>query len=289
MRSVLPGRIADEHVVQHLLGHRRGCVSTRCSRCRTRPCRPRRRACCARTILSSLPSRVFDDVQCDMGIGRLHVVAEFDVVELGAADHPLLLGDRQRFPTRHVVQVLLHVHIAAAGEIGVLVADLGGADGKRSVRVLGAVDEAEQVAIVEEPEAVHLVDDGDRTGHRLDHLAGQLEAHVEHLGADVEQQIAGGCRGLVAPAVQGDEGMQLGRALARRTTGPTRAEPIEVTIDRRLAGSRNPIARTRPARSGSASWTVASPPGSIVATRKMAAGVNGASTGCGSGVGTVRP
>ena len=66
-----------------------------------------------------------------------------------------------------------------------------------------------------------------------------------------------------------------------------RSEPIEVTTDSRLVGSRNPIARTNPEISGRASCTAASPPSSIVATRKMAAGVNGARTGCGSTAGTV--
>jgi len=67
------------------------------------------------------------------------------------------------------------------------------------------------------------------------------------------------------------------------------ADPIDVTTDNFLSGSRKPTARTNPAMSGSASWTAASPPSSMVSTRKMAAGVNGAVTGCGSGAGTVRP
>lgn len=63
------------------------------------------------------------------------------------------------------------------------------------------------------------------------------------------------------------------------------SDPIDVTTDRRLSESRKPTARTRPDNSGSASCTVASPPSSMVATRKMAAGVNGARTGWGSGGG----
>ena len=144
-----------------------------------------------------------------MGIGRLDIVGELDVVEFGAADHPLLLGDRQRLPRRHVVDVLLHVHIAAAGEIGILVADFGGADRGWAVGVLGAVDETQQVAVVEELEAVHLVDDGDRPGHRLGHLAGQLEADVEHFGTDVEEQITRSRRGVMPRAVQLDERVQI--------------------------------------------------------------------------------
>ena len=89
------------------------------------------------------------------------VVVHLDVLEFGPPDHQLLLDDRQRVPPGHVVQVLLHVHVAAAREIGVLVADLGGGDREGAVRVFGAVDEPEQVAVVEEPEAVGLVDHGD--------------------------------------------------------------------------------------------------------------------------------
>ncbi len=65
------------------------------------------------------------------------------------------------------------------------------------------------------------------------------------------------------------------------------SDPIEVTTERCLSESRNPIARTNPEMSGKASCTAASPPSSMVITRKMAAGVNGAVTGCGSGAGTV--
>ncbi len=154
--------------------------------------------------------RILDDVQCHMGIAGLDVIVEFDVVELGAADDAFLLGDRQRLPRPHVVDVLLHVHITAAGEVRILIADLAGGQGDLAVRVLGAVDEAEQIAVVEELEAVHLVDDRDGTGHRLGDPAGQLETDVENLGADVEEQIPRGGRGVVAGAAQLDEGMQLG-------------------------------------------------------------------------------
>ena len=107
------------------------------------------------------------------------------------------------------MDVLLHVDVAAAGEIRFLVTDLGGAVGQRTVRVLGAVDESEQVAVVEELEAVHLVDDGDRPAHRLDHPAGELEADVENLGPDVEQQVTRCGGGVVAGAAQLDERVQI--------------------------------------------------------------------------------
>ncbi len=63
-------------------------------------------------------------------------------------------------------------------------------------------------------------------------------------------------------------------------------EPIEVITDRFLAGSRNPVDRTNPEIPASASCTTSSPPASMVTTKKIAAGVSGASTGCGCGMGT---
>ena len=71
----------------------------------------------------------------------------------------LLLLDGERVPGGQVVQVLLHDDVAAAGERRVLVADHDGRAAAAALRVLGAVDEPEQVALVERLEAVHLVDD----------------------------------------------------------------------------------------------------------------------------------
>ena len=54
-------------------------------------------------------------------------------------------SDRQRLARRQVVHVLLHVDVARAGEIGILVADRGRADRDQPVRVLGSVHEAHQI------------------------------------------------------------------------------------------------------------------------------------------------
>ena len=140
-------------------------------------------------------------------LGGLSSSSSLDVLELGAPDHQFLFGHRQRLPRRHVVHVLLHVHIAAAREVGILVADLAGADSQWAVGVFGAVDEAEQVAVLEEAKAMCFVDDGDRI-ERLDDSPRKLETHVHRLCADVEQQIARRRRGVVAPSVELDERMQ---------------------------------------------------------------------------------
>ena len=58
---------------------------------------------------------------------------------------------------------------------------------------------------------MHLIDNGDRAGHRLEQSTGQLEADIERLGADVEQQITRSGRGVVAGTAQFRERVQFGR------------------------------------------------------------------------------
>ncbi len=89
----------------------------------------------------------------------LLVVVDLDVGELGAPDRALLLLDGERVPCGQVVQVLLHDHVGAAREPGVLVADGHGLERACALRVLGTVDEAQQVTLVERLEAVDLVND----------------------------------------------------------------------------------------------------------------------------------
>src|SRR3954452_16159521 len=98
-----------------------------------------------RRICRSCPFSSLDDVQREVRVRRLLVAGDLDVLELGPADHALLLLDGQRVPAVHVVQVLLRGHVAAAGEPGILVADEHRLAGRGAVGVLGAVDEAEQV------------------------------------------------------------------------------------------------------------------------------------------------
>ncbi|GAA2769800.1 hypothetical protein GCM10019017_08240 [Streptomyces showdoensis] len=130
---------------------------------------------------------VGDGVERDVGVGRLHVVGELDVVRLVAADHAFLLVDGEPLPGRHVVQVLLHDHVAAAPESGVLVADEDGPGRDPALGVLAAVDESQQVTLVEVAEAVHLVDDGHGTREAPRDQPGQLEAEVHALGAYVRR------------------------------------------------------------------------------------------------------
>lgn len=208
----MPGLVgAQEHVPQHLLGDgdvggvadevgAEGVLAERAEGHVEPPDLPLR------------PVRLGDGVERDVRVGGLHVVGQLDVLQLGTADHPLLLLDRQRVPGGEVVQVLLHDDVAAALELRVLVADHHRGERGVALRVLGAVDEAHQVALVEVLEAVHLVGDGHGAPQPVHQPGGQLEAEVGPAGADVEQHVARGGRGGVARPAQLLEGVEPGRA-----------------------------------------------------------------------------
>ena len=130
------------------------------------------------------------------------------------------------FHVAEVVQVLLHDHVAAAGEVGILVADGRRLVGRRPGRILGAVDEAEQVALVEVLEAVGLVDDVGPAGQPVHQLRGQLEAQIHPSGPEVEQQVARRGDGGVPGADDLPERVQLGRPRAAEQPVPqSRTDP----------------------------------------------------------------
>ena len=76
-------------------------------------------------------------------------------------------------------------------------------------RVLGAVDETGQVAIVEVAEAVRFVDGSDTVGQSGGDLRRELVAQVHPLGADVKEQVARRRRRETVAAVQLTEGVQV--------------------------------------------------------------------------------
>ena len=59
------------------------------------------------------------------------------------------------------------------------------------------VDEAEQVAVVEEREAVHLVHDARVPAQPIDDDVRELEAHVDAARPQVQEEVAGGRDGRV--------------------------------------------------------------------------------------------
>ena len=123
---------------------------------------------------------------------RLDRVVELDIGELGSADDALLRLRGQRVPGAEVVEIFLHDHVAAAGERGVLAADDRGFGRFRAARILGSVDEAQEVAVVEVAEAVNLVDRRHGVAKPRHDLRRHLEAEVHPPGANMEQKIARG-------------------------------------------------------------------------------------------------
>ena len=164
--------------------------------------------------------RFGDGVEHDVGVGGLVLVGELHVGELVAAERRLLLLDGDRVPLRQVVDVLLDDDVAAAGEVRVLVADEDGVDGELVLGIGGAVDEAEDVALVEVAERVDLVDDVDVALELAHQLAGEFEAHIRPVRADVEEEVAGRRRGDVLAALELLEGVELRGALLREETIP---------------------------------------------------------------------
>src|SRR6185503_17672188 len=113
----------------------------------------------------------------------------------------------------------------AAGEASILLADQRCGRRRRALGVLGAVDESEQVTLVEGPEAMHLVDHLRVPTQSIRQPLGELEAQIESMGPDVEEQVARRRhRGVVGPIELG-KGVKARRVgLAEETVPEPRAE-----------------------------------------------------------------
>ena len=151
--------------------------------------------------------------------------------KFGPTDDFLLLLDRQLVPSLQVMQVLLHDHVAAAGEGGILLADDGGVDRSLFHRILRSVDEADQVAIIEVVEAVHFVRRGDRVAEPRHDLRRQFEAQIHSCGADMKEDVARRRDG-VMPAADLAERMQVLR--------PRRAEEPVPSVGAERHDARQP-------------------------------------------------
>ena len=124
------------------------------------------------------------------------------------------------------MQVFLHGHIAAAGEAAILVADQHRIERSLALRVFGAVDKAQEVALVEIAKAVHLVGDRNRVAQTRHDQARQLEAQIHALGADVKQDVARRGDRVARSGAEFPERVQLGRArLAEQAVPNRRSEP----------------------------------------------------------------
>ena len=86
------------------------------------------------------------------------------------------------------MHIALDVEIAAAGERA-LADESGAAAVVFALGILGAVDEARQVAAVAVAEAVNVLDDTHGLAELRAHATGRLEAQIEAVAADMQEQI----------------------------------------------------------------------------------------------------
>lgn len=141
-------------------------------------------------------------------------------------------------PGDQVVGVLLDHQVAAAAVGGVLVfGDHHRLLGLIALRILGPVDEAEQVALVKGAEAVHLVDHADAVAEAVGDQPRQLEAEVEATGADVEEEVAGSRGRGVNLAAQFLEGVQFGRQRRVEEALPERRPDPDDATQARIRGA----------------------------------------------------
>src|SRR3984893_10431348 len=184
---IIAGRAADEHVLDHLLGH------------------PRRAAIANEVgaIFTGTDSAeghvVAHDLKLFAILGnrgervvrrrRFYRVVQFDVGQLAAADDALLHLRGERVPSVQVMEIFLHDYVAAPSERGILLADECGVDHRFATRILGAIDEAQEVAVIEVPKAMNLVDRRDRFAEARHNLRRHFEAKIHPLRADMEQQV----------------------------------------------------------------------------------------------------
>jgi hypothetical protein len=152
-------------------------------------------------------------------------IVELDVRELGSADDLLLFFDGHAVPRVQRMQILLHDHVAAAGEGRVFATDDDGIDRRLIRGILGPVDKTDQVTVVEINEAMDLVDRVDGIADPGHDLGRQFETQVHAFGrTNVEQNVARRRDGMV-PTLDFPEGMQVDRPrLPEKAVPGVRAE-----------------------------------------------------------------
>src|SRR5581483_363860 len=123
-----------------------------------------------------------DRGQRDVGVVGFGGIVELDIGQLGTSDHLFLHVYWQGIPGSQVVQVLLHDHIASAGEVRILVANQDRGGGRRADVIFRPVNESEQITYIEVFKSMHLVVDRYRAVQSIHNLIGQFKARIHFCG-----------------------------------------------------------------------------------------------------------
>src|SRR5262249_29091180 len=179
-------------------------------------------------------------------------------------------------------------NIAAPGCRGIRLAGERGAAHRLTTRVLGAVDEAQKVAVVEETKAVDLVDRRDRVAEARHDLPRHLEAKVHPLRTDMEQQVPWRRNRMARSGPDLPERVEFGRARVPEQPIPCLGPDPHHAGKAGFELTKFPRAN-QPRQVSAKHRTIArlSGPGFIVTTRKIAARVSGADTGCATAIASV--
>src|SRR5580704_1831785 len=108
-----------------------------------------------------------------------------------------------------MVEILLNDDIAAACERSVFLSHEHGIDRRVAPRILRAVDETQQIAVVKITEALHFVYRRDSISQTRHDLHRKFEAQIHALRADVKQQVSGRRNRMARPAANLAERMKL--------------------------------------------------------------------------------
>src|SRR5689334_22095237 len=98
------------------------------------------------------------------------------------------------------MQVFLYYDVAATGELGVLLADYCRVNRRLFHGIFCAVNEADQVAIVEVIEAVYFVHNADCATEPRDNLRRQFKAQIHARRANMEENVARRCNRVMLSA-----------------------------------------------------------------------------------------
>src|SRR5580704_11942201 len=110
-----------------------------------------------------------------------------------------------------MVEILLNDDIAAARERSVFLSHEHGIDRRVAPRILRAVDETHQIAVVKITEAMHFIYRRNSISETRHDLHRKFEAQIHTLRADVKQQVTGRRNRMARSAANLAERMKLRR------------------------------------------------------------------------------
>src|SRR5579864_5273424 len=152
---VVPGRAADEHVLDHLFDSAgRTAVADEIGSKLTMRGSAERHVVAQNLDLFPVLDDRGERAVCR---GWLDRIVQFDIGKLGAADDAFLRFGGESIPCVHIVEIFLYDDVTAGNKRRVFVTDEDGIGYGDAAGILRAIDEPQEIALVEVTKAVHLI------------------------------------------------------------------------------------------------------------------------------------